>query len=250
MSKFTKWITGGLAWAMFGPIGGIIGFVVAAMLEGNGTKKYDQQEAQFNQTTREERRTKTGDYVMSLLVLVAAMMKADGKVLKSELDYVKTFFIRSWGRQATKEALIALRDLLNQNIPVADVCKQIQRNTDYYTRLNMVHFLFGVAKSDGKVDSNELKLLEYITNNLGISTADFKSIKSMFINDVNAAYDILGISPEASIEEIKKAYRKMATQYHPDKVSYLGEEFQEEAKSKFQKLNDAYETIKKERNFL
>lgn len=249
MGKFTKWITGGLGWAMFGPIGGIIGFFVGAMLDINSTKKYDEQEAYFNQSTRKERRTKTGDYVMSLLVLVASMMKADGKILKSELNYVKEFFIRSWGRQATREALIALRDLLQQNIPVADVCQQIQKNTDYATRLNMLHFLFGIAKADGEVDNNELKLLEYITNNLGISSNDFNSIKSMFINDTNAAYNILGVSPEASIEEIKKAYKKMAIQYHPDKVNYLGEEFQEEANHKFQKLNEAYEIIKKEKKF-
>jgi DnaJ like chaperone protein len=57
----------------------------------------------------------------------------------------------------------------------------------------------------------------------------------------------LEIDSSASDELLKKAYRKMAIKYHPDKISHLGEEFQNAAKEKFQKVNDAYETIKKER---
>ncbi|MFV0522284.1 MAG: TerB family tellurite resistance protein [Mangrovibacterium sp.] len=249
MGKFAKWIAGGVGWALFGPIGGIAGFLIANMLESEGTKKYSEQEAYFNQSTRRERRTTTGDYVISLMVLVAAVMKADGKVVKSELDFVKSFLKRSWGITAAKEALILLRDLLNQTIPVADVCHQIKVNTDYSTRLQMLHFLFGIAKSDGNVDNNELNLIAHIAQNLGIKDADFNSIKSMFVADVNAAYSILGITPDATDDEIKKAYRKMAVKYHPDKVSYLGEDFQAEAKEKFQKVNEAYEEIKKQRQF-
>lgn len=249
MGKFTKWIAGGVGWVLFGPVGAIISFLVANMLEGGGTKKYSDQEAYFNQTTRKERRTTVGDYVISLMVLVAAVMKADGKVVKSELDFVKEFLKRSWGVAAAKEALVLLRDLLNQSIPVGDVCRQIASNTDYSTRLQMLHFLFGIAKADGVVADSEYKLIEQMAQSLGIKSADFNSIKSMFVEDVNAAYSILGLTPEASDEDIKKAYRKMAVKYHPDKVSYLGEDFQAEAKEKFQKLNEAYEQLKKQRQF-
>ncbi|MFV0365442.1 MAG: TerB family tellurite resistance protein [Mangrovibacterium sp.] len=249
MGNFTKWIAGGIGWALLGPIGGIVGFFIGEWLEGSGTKKYNNQEAYFRQSTRQERRTTAGDYVISLMVLVAAVMKADGKILKSELDYVKDFLKRSWGVSAAKEALVLLRDLLNQNIPVADVCRQIAANTDSATRLQMLHFLFGIAAADGLVDDSEFKVISHIAANLGINDRDFNSIKSMFVADVNAAYNILEISPDASIDEIKKAYRKMAVKYHPDKVSYLGEEFQAEAKEKFQKVNEAYEQIKKQRQF-
>jgi DnaJ like chaperone protein len=82
---------------------------------------------------------------------------------------------------------------------------------------------------------------------MGISEKDFESIKAMFFKDTKSAYKILEITPDASDEELKKAYRKMAIKYHPDKVSHLGEDVQKAAKEKFQQLNAAYEAIKKER---
>ena len=240
MSNFGKWIAGGLGWAFFGPIGGILGFVLGSVLD-NEKVQQPNSSSKIGQTT-------TGGYVMSLLVLIAAVMKADGKVLKSELNYVREFLIRTFGPDSAQEAIKMLRDLLNQNIPVADVCLQIQKNMDYSSRLEMLHFLFGIAQADGKVDAQEQQTLAYIATKMGINNRDFESIKSMFVSDTNAAYKILEIDPSATDADVKKAYRKMAMKYHPDKVSYLGEDIQNTAKEKFQKVNKAYETIKKERN--
>lgn len=244
MGKFAKWVAGGLGWAFFGPIGGIVGFVVGSMVDGEAGN-LSQNGTQTSQTAR----TTTGGYVMSLLVLVAAVMKADGKVLKSELDYVKQFFVRSFGTSSAQEAVKMLRDLLNQNIPVADVCRQIQKNMDYASRLQLLHFLFGIAQADGKVDPTEMNMITLIARNMGISAKDLDSIQSMFVPNTDSAYKILEVEKSASDEEIKKAYRKMAMKYHPDKVSYLGTDFQNAAKEKFQKVNEAYEKIKKERAF-
>lgn len=242
MAKFGKWVAGGLGWAFFGPIGGIVGFVVGSMFE-NGNPITAPEAGQATRTT-------TGGYVMSLLVLVAAVMKADGKVLKSELDYVKAFFVRSFGSASAQEAIKMLRDLLNQTIPVADICHQIQKNMDYSSRLQLLHFLFGIAQADGKVDPVELELIDHIAKTMRITAKDFESIKSMFVANTDAAYKILEVEPSATDEEIKKAYRKMAMKYHPDKVSYLGEDFQKAAHEKFQKVNEAYEQLKKERKLV
>ncbi|TDN97179.1 TerB family tellurite resistance protein [Sunxiuqinia elliptica] len=245
MGKFAKWIAGGLGWAFLGPLGGIVGFVVGSMMDTNN----GQAGPAGSTTTRQPHTTTTGGYVMSLLVLVAAVMKADGKVLRSELEYVKQFFVRSFGSSSAQEAIKMLRDLLKQNIPVADVCLQIQKNMDYSSRLQLLHFLFGIAQADGQVDTTEFKMIEHMAQNMGISSKDFESIKAMFIANTDAAYKILEVDANATDEEIKKAYRKMAMKYHPDKVSYLGEDFQNAAKEKFQKVNEAYESIKKERKF-
>lgn len=245
MGKFAKWVAGGLGWAFFGPIGGIVGFVVGSMVDSEA----DSLTQNGPQTTQTRRTTTTGGYVMSLLVLVAAVMKADGKILKSELNYVKQFFVRSFGTSSAQDAVKMLRDLLNQNIPVADVCRQIQKNMDYSSRLQLLHFLFGIAQADGRVDSNELNMIKLIAQKMGISAKDLESIQSMFVPDTDSAYKILEVDKTASDEEIKKAYRKMAMKYHPDKVSYLGTDFQNAAKEKFQKVNEAYENIKKERAF-
>ncbi len=243
MAKFGKWITGGLGWAFFGPIGGILGFVVGSMLDGNTTLQSGQNYQPGQQTTQ-------GGYVMSLLVLVAAVMKADGKVLKSELDYTKQFFVRSFGTAAAGEAIKILRDLLNQNIPVTDVSIQIRNNMDMPSRLQLLHFLFGIAAADGQVHESEHKLIAHIAQTMGIGEKDYQSIESMFVANTDAAYKILEVEPTATDDELKKAYRSMAVKYHPDKVHYLGEDVQNAAKEKFQKVNEAWEIIKKQRGIV
>jgi len=243
MAKVGKWITGGLGWAFFGPIGGILGFVVGSMFD-NTTVITGRQEYQPGQPTTQ------GGYIMSLLVLVAAVMKADGKVLKSELDYTKDFFVRSFGPAAAAEAIKILRDLLNQNIPVTEVSQQIRKNMDHPSRLQLLHFLFGIAAADGIVHESEHQLIAHIAQQMGISEKDYQSIESMFVANTDAAYKILEAEPTATDDELKKAYRKMALKYHPDKVTYLGEDVQKGANEKFQKVNEAWEVIKKQRGIV
>jgi len=243
MASVGKWITGGLGWAFFGPIGGILGFVVGSLFDQGLSMQTGNQYQPGQQTTQ-------GGYIMSLLVLVAAVMKADGKILKSELDYTKDFFIRSFGLEAAGEAIKILRDLLNQNIPVTEVCQQIRQNMDHPSRLQLVHFLFGIAAADGQIHESEHKLISYIAQQMGISEKDYQSIESMFVANTNAAYKILEVEPIATDDEMKKAYRKMALKYHPDKVHYLGEDVQNAANDKFQKVNEAWETIKKQRGIV
>lgn len=238
-----KWIAGGLGWAFFGPIGGIVGFLVGTAFEGKTGAGFNKNSGPQNQTTR-------GDFLVSLIVLTAAVMKADGVVKKAELEYVKKYFLRSFGEEAATDAVRMLRDILKQEIPVQDVSTQIGQNLDYSSRLQLLHYLFGIAIADGYTHKSEVDLINVISNYMKVSNADFNSIKSMFYADTNTAYNILGVEKSATEAEIKKAYRKMAVEYHPDKVSYLGEDVQKSAKEKFQKINEAYEAIKKERGFV
>jgi DnaJ like chaperone protein len=117
----------------------------------------------------------------------------------------------------------------------------------YAARLQLLHYLFGVAMADNVGHPDEIRMIERIAGYLGISSSDFTSIKAMFIRDIDSAYKILEISPDASDEEIKKAYRRMALKYHPDKVGNLGPDIQKSANEKFQQLNQAYEDIKRRR---
>ena len=244
MAKFGKWIGAGLGAFAGGPIGAIIGFTVGSMIDGSSDAiKTATRTGYSGQTT-------TGGYVMSLLVLTAAVMKADGKVLKSELDYVKKFMVHNFGEASATEAIRMLRDLLEQTIPVNEVSNQIKRNMNYSARLQMLHFLFGIAQADGDVDKNEKELIANISREMGLTDKDFESIQAMFVPNTEADYKILEIEPSATNDEIKKAYRRMAMKYHPDKVSTLGTDFENAAKEKFQSVNKAYENIKKERNIL
>jgi DnaJ like chaperone protein len=239
---YGKWILGGLGWAFGGPIGAIMGYLMGSAFDSMNSGEFEYR-PDYNAGTQ------PGDFRLSMLILSAAVMKADGKQLKSELDYIKTFFAQNFGVEATKNYMRAFRDILKQDIPVQDVCYQIRMNMDLHSRLQLLHFLFGIALSDGQAHPTEVRIIQNIAEWLGINQHDFASIKNMFIRDVDSAYKILEIRPDAKEEEIKRAYRTMALKYHPDRVSHLGEEFQHAAKEKFQKVNEAYNTIKKERGF-
>jgi len=236
MVKFGKWIGGGLGWAVAGPIGALIGFFVGTFIDQSGQMR----QLEPGTTTR-------GDFAVSLLVLIAAVMNADKKVLTSELEFVKQYFIQNFGRASAQEAMFMLRDILKQNIPLKDVTTQIKNKLDYSSRLQLVHFLYGVSYSDQKVSSEEIKVIGIIAGYLGISEKDMQSMQSMFYKDIDSAYKVLEIDKSVTDEEVKKAYRRMAVKYHPDKVGYLGEDFKKAANDKFQKVNEAYEKIKKER---
>ena len=239
MANYSKWIAGGLGWAFAGPIGGIVGFAIGSMLDGAS------QESRLGPVNGQP--TGRGDFNISLLVLSAAVMKANGKVKKSELEYVKQFLIGQFGTQNAKELLIALRDILDKPIPINQVTAQIAMNMEAPMRLQLMQYLFGIAKADGIVDQSELNLLQQIAVGLRLSTADFNSLKSMFYVNSATHYDVLNLKNTASEAEVKKAYRKLAVEYHPDKVSNLGEEYQKAAKEKFQKVQKAYEQVKLER---
>ncbi len=243
-----KWIAGGLGWAIFGPIGGILGFLAGAAFEKIDTSQFTGQ--QNGNNGQSNRRTTGADFRVSLVVLTAAVMKADGRVTKAELDYVKNYLLRSFGQAAATDAVRMLRDILKQEIPIADVSRQVGNNLDYSSKLQMLHYLFGISRADGHTHPNEIQIIQTIASHMGISNHDFMSIQAMFVKDTNSAYTILGLTKEATNDEIKKAYRKMAAENHPDKVSYLGEEVQKDAEEKFKKINQAYESIKKERAFV
>jgi DnaJ like chaperone protein len=183
-----------------------------------------------------------------LMALSAAVMSADGKPLKSELEYIKAFFSRQFGPSFTREHLQVLKFFLQGNeIPLEKICYDIRLRTQLEVRIQLLHYLFALAKADGYVADAEVKLLQRISDLLEIPKADFESIRSMFHRDANADYHVLGIEPGATDEEVKKAYRQMAIRYHPDKVQHMGEEFQKGAKEKFQQVQAAYENVRKSR---
>lgn len=236
--KFAKWIGAGLGWAVGGPIGAFMGLVFGSMIDG--------MQVQTGTYTRGQ--TQPGDFSVSLLLLSAAVMNADGKVTKAELEYVKQFFIRQFGIERTKEQMLMLREMLQQEIPLHEVCAQIRQYMEYPSRLQLMHFLYGISQADGLYHTKELDVIHVIARYLGISEKDQQTIQEMFIKEQADPYVILQIDRNVSDDEIKKAYRRLAVKYHPDKVSHLGEDVQKAATEKLKEINAAYEQVKKERS--
>jgi len=240
MAGFAKWLGGGLGWAFMGPLGGLLGFALGSIVDSSTISVQDTGQRRYRTTTQ-------GDFLSSLIVLIAAVMKSDGKVMKSELDYIKHYFSQAFNPDMAREALQMLKQVLDQNIPVEEISRQIGRHMDQSSRLQLIHLLFGLSKADGAVQEAEIKIIEKIAYYMGISTQDFLSVKALFHDDLSSAYQALEVDPAATNEEVKKAYRRMAVKYHPDKVAYLGDEIKATATEKLQQLNMAYDRIKKSR---
>jgi len=237
---YGKWIAGGLGWAFGGPIGGLIGYGIGSLFE-KGSRAESSERGSSHSSTR-------GDFAVTFVVLTASVMKADGKVLKSELDFVKTYFVKFFGPEQAKDMLQMLKDVLKKSINVNEITGQVQQYMNYSSRLQVLHFLYGIAQADGQITEDELRLISQISVGIGITSSDESSIKNMYVEETDSAYKILEILPDATDAEVKKAYKKMAIKYHPDKVSYLGEEARKAAEEKFKKLSEAYEKIKDQRN--
>ncbi len=239
MAKYGKWIGLGLGLASGGGwIGGLLGMALGSMFDNSSPNA-----SRTSSTTA----TRRGDFAVSLLVLVAAVMKADGHVLRSELDYVKNYFRTRFGEDAANESVIMLRDILKKDIPIREVTQQLNQRLDYSYRLEMIHFLYGIAAADSSIAESEKELIRRIAAYLNITPADMESIQAMFINVQDSWYKILEIEASATDEDVKKAYRRMAMKYHPDKVAHLGDDFKKVAHEKFKKVQNAYDNIKKER---
>jgi DnaJ like chaperone protein len=246
MGKFTKWLGAGLGWSFGGPIGAVLGYLIANAIEGFGKKDFQefQRQAQGHSDN-----THSGDFEVSLLLLSSFVIKADGKIDQRELDFVRAYFVKMYGKDRANHAFRLFKGIIkSEAISPRQICLQIQHQMQHAARLQLMHYLFALAKADEIVTSEELDMLHKIASYLNINPRDFESIKAMFYNDSQSAYKILEIEKTATDQEVKAAYRKMVKKHHPDKLRHLGEEHLKGAQDKFLKIQEAYEQVKKERS--
>ena len=251
-----KWIAGLLGWVTMGPIGALLGFLAGTAVEGylTLTQKLNGngQAQQTGQQTRSSSRGYTADeqrnsFMICLLVLSSAVIRADGRTHQKELDTVRSFIRQNFGEQAVSEAMRILENLNSRQVNIYSVGGQIANYMNYSQRLQLMHYLVQIATSDGEFHKSEKSVLEAIASAIGITSSDAASIIAMFYKEPDSAYAVLGISPSATDDEVKAAYRRMAMKNHPDKVATLGPEVQKAAEQKFKQVQEAYETIKRER---
>ena len=240
---YGKWISGAIGWAVGGPIGAIFGFALGSLFESGNSVESKTYSTRNNFSHTEERNS----FLISLLVFSSAVMKADGKIMKSELDYVRDFLKKNFGPDAAIESTKYLKDLLKKEVEIKKIGEQVRQYMNIEARIQLLHYLTGIARADGAVSYAELEVLREIALALAISSNESNAIFAMFDNGIEAAYKILEVSPDATDQQVKKAYKYLAIKHHPDKVSHLGIDVQRSAEERFKNIAEAYEKIKKER---
>ncbi|MBQ8008041.1 MAG: TerB family tellurite resistance protein [Bacteroidaceae bacterium] len=254
---FGKWIGGFFGFINTGSIlGAIAGFVLGSLFDAFTDK------AQVNYTEdipsddyNSPRSVNIGarnDFLFSLMVLAAHMIQADGKIMHSEMEMVRRFLRDSFGATAVTEGnsiLLKLFDYRKQQGDFAwqqqirQSCSEMAISMPEEHRIQLVAFLAEIAKADGKVHQKEVEALKEIVINLSLNVSLVDQMLSLGGSSLEDAYKVLGISPDATDEEVRKAYRRMVIQHHPDKVSNLGEDVKEAATKKLQEINKAKEMI-------
>jgi len=239
-----KWFAAVLGMVFFRFPGAILGFILGSLLDSTVVKTSGGFKSVFSQGDQ----VTPADFELNLLSLSSIVIKADGIINQTELDYVRSYFVSSYGKERANATFRTFNEIIkNREVSAPRICMYINQHTRYPARLQILHFLFGIANADGSVSSSEAKEIQKIAGFLRINFRDFESIKAMFFKTGDHSYKILEIEKTATDAEVKKAFRTMAKKYHPDKLQHMDEVHKKGGEEKFRAVQEAYDQIKKER---
>ena len=206
-----RWVAAIIGYSLFRFPGAIAGYVLAGLFENMRGKKGGGRSFQdvFQQNTRE--RVTPADFELHLLSLATLVIKADGKVSQSELDFVRQYFVQSYGKDRANATFKVFNEVIKKKeISASRICELLRSRTRYESRLQILHFLFSISNADGHVSEAETDEINRISGFLGVQFRDFESIKAMFFKNPDSAYKILEIDNTAADAGVRKAYRTMA----------------------------------------
>ncbi|MDC1080820.1 TerB family tellurite resistance protein [Flavobacteriaceae bacterium] len=242
-SSMIKWIGAALGYTYLRFGGAVLGYFIGSMIEGLMKRSSG---ASFNSTSF--RTMGSNQFELNLLALAAMVIKADNKVEEKELRFVRNYFIANYGADYASTIFSKFNTEIKKEVQdLSKIARLFVTSTPYNTRLQIVHFLFGIANADGSVSRSELNKIQQIAAALGIRRMDIESVKAMFVQQAGNAYKILEIDSNATDAEVKKAYRTMAKKHHPDKLNTADQALKKGAQEKFQQIQAAYEKIQRER---
>ena len=237
-----KWFAAVIGYFLFRLPGALLGFFLGSLIDGMGK--------QGGSVIRDLNRSQVSprDFELHLISLCSIVIKADGSVSQKELDYVRQYFLSTYGKEKANAIFRTFNEVVKKReVSAQKICGILSQRTRYEVRLQLIHFLFGIAGADGRVSPAEYDKLREIAGYLRLGSRDFESIKAMFVKSADTAYTILEIERTATDQEVKKAYRDMAKKYHPDRVNTQDEAIRKGAEEKFKRVQLAYERIQEER---
>lgn len=250
-----KWIGGVIGWMAGGPLGALAGFVIGSLFDSTVITTNIQTQNNDDPTIGHR-----NSFLFSMLVIASYIIKADGKIMHSEMEFVRRFLRDNFGEQAMNEGNQILLNLFEQRKrmdavnpnsfkqTIYDCGQQIAANLNYGERLQLLRFLAMIAMSDGNVCVQEIEALREVATAMNLSANDVDSMLNLGSSNLDAAYKVLEIDPSATDDEVKAAYRALAKKHHPDRVATLGDDIHKAAEEKFRQINEAKEQIFKARN--
>lgn len=255
---YGKWIGGAIGWFIAGPFGAAVGYWIGSSLDSNGQSSSffgaDSSNAQSEEQVQQQ-----GDrnsFLFSLLVLASYIIKADGRIMHSEMELVREWLRQNFGEEAKVQGDQILRKIFEHSQSrgeaayrelIKQSCAEVVLHVDRSGRLQLLNFLVMIAQADGSVDPKEVDALKDVARWMQLSTSEVDSMLNMGHEDLESAYKVLGVRPDANDEELKKAYRRLALEHHPDRVAALGDDVRRAAEKKFQEINAAKDRIWKAR---
>jgi DnaJ like chaperone protein len=242
-----RWLLALLGFTFFRWPGAVIGFLLGSIFDNMNSGKTKRTRRTIFQSGD---RVSPADFELNLLSLASLVIKADGTVSQTELDYVRQYFVQAYGKERANATFRVFNQVIkNREISAQKIGTMLRQRMRYESRLQVIHFLFSIANADGHVTAGEVRVIANIASYLNIQSRDLESIKAMFFKNPDSAYKILEIERTATIPEIKKAYRDMVKKYHPDKLQHMDEVYRKGAEDKFRKVQEAYEQLQKKKGF-
>lgn len=215
--------------------------------------------------------------VYSIAIISVIYSQSIYLYLDDKLNYIRTHYLNRYNTEKAKYLELILQDLVGKNVNTALCGDLLRQHLPYAERVQLISFLFDLAASDGKISIYEIKLLQEITAAIGVYKNEYINIFNQHMNKAGfntsasqntqqqqqqapppkprqttprtSAFSILGLTPQASNDEVKRAYRKLAMQYHPDRVTTADEATQRRAAEQFRRITQAYQQIKSARGF-
>lgn len=265
MSWWGKALGGTFGFMLGGPLGALLGAALGHTLDQKvgqgGLASLDLGAQQRVQAV----------FFMATFSVMGHLAKADGRVSEDEIAAAREVMARLGLNSMLRQAAVRLFNQGKQaDFPLDDVLQQFKRECHQRRTLlqTFMEFLLMAAYADGTLHATERRLLEHISAQLGFDAVEFTLIENMVragrrfdggyrprvqTSDATLedAYAVLGVSPQAGDEEVKKAYRRLLSQHHPDKLVAKGlpEEMMKLAAERTHQIRTAYEQIRHQRGF-